>query len=81
MGFDGSSIEGFAQIHESDMVLKPDPTTFKIIPWRQQENAVARMFGDILNPDAAPYEGDPRQVLKRNLARLKDKWLYILYRP
>ncbi len=73
MGFDGSSIEGFAQIHESDMVLKPDPTTFKIIPWRQQENAVARMFGDILNPDGSPYEGDPRQVLKKNLARLKDK--------
>ena len=73
MGFDGSSIEGFAQIHESDMVFKPDPSTFKIIPWRQQENAVARMFGDILNPDGSPYEGDPRQVLKRNLARLKDK--------
>ncbi|NMC11135.1 MAG: glutamine synthetase [Methanothrix sp.] len=73
MGFDGSSIEGFAQIHESDMVFKPDPATFKIIPWRQQENAVARMFGDILNPDGSPYEGDPRQVLKRNLARLKDK--------
>jgi glutamine synthetase len=73
MGFDGSSIEGFAQIHESDMVLKPDPATFKIIPWRQQENAVARMFGDILNPDGTPYEGDPRQVLKRNLARIKDK--------
>ncbi len=73
MGFDGSSIEGFAQIHESDMVFKPDPTTFRIIPWRQQENAVARMFGDILNPDGTPYEADPRQVLKRNLARLKEK--------
>ncbi len=73
MGFDGSSIIGFAKIHESDMVYKPDPTTFKIIPWRQQENAVARLFGDILNPDGTPYEGDPRQVLKKNLARLKDK--------
>jgi len=73
MGFDGSSIAGFAQIHESDMVYKPDPTTFRIIPWRPQENAVARLFGDILNPDGSPYEGDPRQVLKRNLARLKDK--------
>lgn len=73
MGFDGSSIIGFAKIHESDMVYKPDPTTFKIIPWRQQENAVARLFGDIQNPDGTPYEGDPRQVLKRNLARLKDK--------
>lgn len=73
MGFDGSSIEGFSQIHESDMVFRPDPSTFKIIPWRQQENAVARMFGDILNPDGSPYEGDPRQVLKRNLSRIKDK--------
>jgi len=78
MGFDGSSIEGFARIHESDMVAKPDPTTFQIIPWRQQENAVARMFCDILNPDGTAYEGDPRNVLKRNLARLKDKG-YIFY--
>jgi glutamine synthetase len=73
MGFDGSSIVGFAKIHESDMVFRPDPTTFKIVPWRPQENAVARVFGDILNPDGSPYEGDPRQVLKRNIARLKDK--------
>ncbi|OPX78325.1 MAG: Glutamine synthetase [Methanosaeta sp. PtaB.Bin039] len=73
MGFDGSSIEGFARIHESDMVAKPDPTTFQILPWRQQENSVARMFCDILNPDGTPYEGDPRYVLKRNLSRLKDK--------
>jgi glutamine synthetase len=73
MGFDGSSITGFQEIEESDMILKPDPSTFRIVPWRQQENAVARMFGDIQNPDGTPYEGDPRQVLKKNLARLKDK--------
>ena len=73
MGFDGSSIEGFARIHESDMVAKPDPTTFQLIPWRQQENSVARMFCDIQNPDGSPYEGDPRYVLKRNLDRIKDK--------
>jgi len=73
MGFDGSSITGFQKIEESDMVIKPDPTTFRIIPWRQQENAVARMIGDIQNPDGSPYEGDPRQVLKKNLARIKDK--------
>jgi glutamine synthetase len=73
MGFDGSSITGFQKIEESDMIIKPDPTTFRIIPWRQQENAVARMIGDIQNPDGSPYEGDPRQVLKRNLARIKDK--------
>ncbi|MBN1323110.1 MAG: glutamine synthetase [Methanotrichaceae archaeon] len=73
MGFDGSSIEGFARINESDMVAVPDPTTFQILPWRQKENAVARMFCDILNPDGTPYEGDPRYVLKRNLERLNDK--------
>ena len=73
MGFDGSSITGFQKIEESDMIIKPDPTTFKIIPWRQQENAVARMIGDVQNPDGSPYEGDPRQVLKKNLERLTDK--------
>ncbi len=73
MGFDGSSITGFQSIEESDMILKPDPTTFRIIPWRQQENAVARLFGDIQNPNGTPYEGDPRQILKKNLARIKDK--------
>jgi glutamine synthetase len=73
MGFDGSSITGFQKIEESDMIIKPDPTTFKIIPWRQQENAVARMMGDIQNPDGSPYEGDPRQILKKNLERIKDK--------
>ncbi len=81
MGFDGSSIEGFARIHESDMVAKPDPTTFQLIPWRQQENAVARMFCDILNPDGSPYEGDPRNVLKKNLERLKDKGYKFLVGP
>ena len=67
MGFDGSSIEGFARKDESDMVAMPDPTTFRILPWRPRENAVARMFCDILEPSGRPYEGDPRQVLKRNL--------------
>jgi len=81
MGFDGSSIEGFARIHESDMVAKPDPTTFQLIPWRQQENGVARMFCDIQNPDGSPYEGDPRYVLKRNLERIKDKNYSFLVGP
>lgn len=73
MGFDGSSIKGYARIDESDMVAKPDPATFQIIPWRPKEQAVGRMFCDILNPDGSPYEGDPRYVLKRNIARLKEK--------
>ncbi len=69
-GFDGSSIEGFARIDESDMVAMPDPSTFVILPWRPREGgAVARMFCDILQPEGAPYPGDPRFVLKQALAR------------
>lgn len=73
MGFDGSSIEGFARIDESDMVALPDPDTFKLLPWRPREHsAVARMFCDILMPGGQPFEGDPRFVLKRNLKRAAD---------
>jgi len=73
MGFDGSSIEGFARIDESDMVALPDPTTFQLIPWRPKEhNAVARMFCDVLKPGGQPFDGDPRNVLKRNLKRAAD---------
>ena len=73
MGFDGSSIQGFARIDESDMVAMPDPATFTILPWRSTEKgAVARMFTDVLTPDGAPYAGDPRYVLKRNLQKAAD---------
>ena len=72
MGFDGSSIEGFARIDESDMVALPDPSTFRILPWRPRENAVARMFCDIQTPEGLPFEGDPRHVLRRNLERAAD---------
>jgi len=78
MGFDGSSIKGYARIDESDMIAKPDPATFQIVPWRPREKAVARMFCDILNPDGTPYDGDPRYALKRNLDRLKEQE-YTLY--
>ncbi len=71
-GFDGSSIEGFARIDESDMIAMPDPTTFALLPWRPQERSVARMFCDILHPDGTPFEGDPRYVLRRNLKRAAD---------
>jgi glutamine synthetase len=71
MGFDGSSIKGYARIDESDMIARPDPSTFQLLPWRPREKAVARMFCDILNPDGTSYEGDPRYALKRNLDRLK----------
>jgi glutamine synthetase len=73
MGFDGSSIEGFSRIEESDMIAKPDPTTFQVIPWRPDEKPVARMFCDILQPDGTPYPGDPRYALKRVLARAAEK--------
>lgn len=72
MGFDGSSIEGFARIDESDMVAVPDPSTFQLLPWRPTERGVARMFCDIFRPEGEPFEGDPRYVLKRNLKRAAD---------
>jgi glutamine synthetase len=73
MGFDGSSIQGFARIDESDMVALPDPETFQLLPWRPREHhAVARMFCDILMPGGEPFEGDPRYVLRRNLKRAAD---------
>jgi len=73
MGFDGSSIEGFARIEESDMIARPDPDTFAILPWRAgEEYSVARMFCDIYEPSGKPFEGDPRFVLKKNLAKAKE---------
>jgi len=79
MGFDGSSIEGFARIDESDMVALPDPDTFRLIPWHPQEHhSVARVFCDILMPGGEPFEGDPRYVLKRNLKQAADMG-YIFY--
>jgi len=73
MGFDGSSIEGFARIDESDMVAKPDPSTFTLLPWRPKEHrAVAKMFCDIVEPDGSPHQGDPRWALKRALKRAQE---------
>jgi glutamine synthetase len=71
MGFDGSSIEGFSRIQESDMVAIPDASTFQVIPWKL-EAPVARMFCDVYNPDGTPFDGDPRGVLKRQLKRASD---------
>ena len=73
LGFDGSSIEGFARIEESDVILRPDPSTFTIMPWRHEgEVAMARMMCDVCQPSGEPYPGDPRQVLKRNLKKAAD---------
>ncbi|MEE9500408.1 MAG: glutamine synthetase family protein, partial [Candidatus Omnitrophota bacterium] len=71
MGFDGSSIEGFSRIEESDMVVKPDPNTFQIIPWIKEDRPVAKMFCDVLEPGGKSFTGDPRYVLKRNLQEAK----------
>jgi glutamine synthetase len=73
MGFDGSSIQGFCRIDESDMVALPDPDTFRMLPWRPREHrGVARMFCDVLRPGGEPFDGDPRNVLKKNLKRAAD---------
>jgi len=71
MGFDGSSIEGFARIQESDMVAWPDPTTFTLLPWRAGAGGTARMFCDIKLPDGQPFAGDPRYVLRKVVDKAK----------
>ena len=73
IGFDGSAIEGFARVYESDMLLKPDPATFQILPWRGEGPSTARMFCDIEMPDGSPSYADPRHVLKRTLSTAADK--------
>ena len=68
IAFDGSSIEGFVRIFESDMYLKPDPSTLAIYPWTEGNGKTARLICDVLRPDGSPFEGDPRYVLKRAIA-------------
>src|SRR3954451_15274342 len=75
MGFDGSSITGFNRIEESDMIAMPDPSSFRILPWRTSDthdHKVGRLFCDVLKPGGEPYEGDPRFVMRRALARAND---------
>ena len=72
LGFDGSAIEGFARVHESDMLAMPDSSTFQVLPWRGETNAVARIFCDIHMPDGTPSYADPRFVLKRALNRASE---------
>ena len=71
--FDGSSVEGFARIQESDMHLRPDENTYAVLPWTPPELRRARLFCDIFTPDGTPFEGDPRGLLKRALARLRER--------
>lgn len=72
MMFDGSSIEGFVRIEESDMYLYPDLDTFVVFPWTSEKGKVARFICDIYNPDGTPFEGCPRYNLKRNLKKMEE---------
>ena len=69
IGFDGSAVDGFARVQESDMLAIPDAGTFQVLPWRPEESGVGRMFCDIRTPEGEPFAADPRQVLKRNLTK------------
>ncbi len=72
IGFDGSAIEGFARVYEADMLAKPDPSTFQVLPWRGENPGTARMFCDITLPDGEPSMADPRYVLQRALGKAGD---------
>ena len=72
MQFDGSAIDGFSRIQESDVLARPDASTFEILPWDDRHEASARMFCDLTTLDGTPFAGDPRQVLRRNLHAARD---------
>ena len=78
LGFDGSAVEGLTRVSEDDMIVKPDPSTFQILPWRGGPQGTARMFCDVLTPDGEPSLGDPRHVLKQALAKAKEKGVKLL---
>lgn len=79
--FDGSSIEGFAGIEDSDMYLHPDPDTFAIFPWKRQQGNAARLICDVYKPDGTVFESDPRYVLKKALSEAKAMGYDFLVRP
>ena len=81
MHFDGSSIDGFSRVQESDVLARPDPDTFELLPWSSDEETSARMFCDIVNLDGSPFEGDPRQVLRRNLNRARERGFSFFVAP
>jgi glutamine synthetase len=81
MHFDGSAIDGFSRVQESDALAKPDPNTFELLPWGHGSEISARMFCDILSHDGTPFEGDPRQVLKRNLDRAHERGFSFMVAP
>jgi glutamine synthetase len=81
MTFDGSAIEGYSRVQESDMLAVPDPNTFEIVPWRGNDAPVARMFCDVRHLTEEPFEGDPRYVLKRNVERAREKGFTLYAAP
>src|SRR5439155_14249464 len=73
MTFDGSAIDGFSRVQESDMLAIPDANTFDVLPWRGEDAPVARMFCDVTDLDGTPFAGDPRHVLRRTLDRARER--------
>ena len=81
MSFDGSSIDGFSRVQESDVLAMPDPDTFEVLPWGDPKVPEARIFCDIHHLDGSPFEGDPRQVLRRHVQAAHDKGLTFYVAP
>ena len=73
MTIDGSAIDGFSRVQESDVLARPDVNSFEMLPWADAQSPEARIFCDILNLDSTPFEGDPRHVLRRNLDRARQR--------
>ncbi|MDN5963318.1 MAG: glutamine synthetase family protein [Actinomyces sp.] len=81
IGFDGSAIEGLTRVHESDMLLLPDASTFQVLPWRGVDDQVARMFCDVLTPDGKQARSDPRGALERTVERARDMGFTVMVHP
>jgi glutamine synthetase len=81
MHFDGSSIDGFSRVQESDVLARPDPNTFDLLPWAEHDDTTARIICDIVNLDGTPFEGDPRHVLRRNLDRARARGFSFFVAP
>ena len=81
IGFDGSAVEGLSRVFEADMVLKPDPSTFSLLPWRGETEPTGRMFCDIHVPGGEPAPADPRNVLKRTLAKAAERGFTFYVHP
>ena len=79
MTFDGSAIDGFSRVQEADVLARPDPKTFQLLPWHD-DSAVARVFCDVANLDGTPFSGDPRHTLRRTLERARAAGLHLLRR-